>query len=294
MKDRVLVTGAAGGLGKAFAAECAARGWDLMLTDRSDAALAVLAAGLERMYGVDVAWRAADLTVGAQREEMWADLSARGETLCMVVNVAGLDFEGPFTERTSEELCTIVRVNVESVVAVTHRALKFRNPMKPFSVINVSSLAGFQPMPVKAVYAASKRFLLDLSVALGREMKSQGVTFTAVCPAGMPSNPEVMRAIDRQGILGQLTTMNVGTVASRTLDRAARRSSVYVPGTLNAFVGAVSRLVPPRWTAAWVGMRWEKARARVAREDGNAPPLKPARAGGTGAASRHRYVGTPG
>ena len=189
---------------------------------------------------------------------------------------------------------------VEAVVAVTHRALTFRNPMKPFAVINVSSLAGFQPMPVKAVYAASKRFLLDLSVALGREMKRQGVTFTALCPAGMPSNPEVVRAIDRQGLLGQLTTMNVGTVASRTLDRAARGSSVYVPGPLNAFVGAVSRLVPPRWTAAWVGMRWERARARARAGESpyetteSAPPLTPVRAGGTAAASRRRYAGTPG
>jgi short-subunit dehydrogenase len=289
MKDRVLVTGASGGLGKAFAAECAARGWDLCLTDRSEAALTLLAAGLERMYGVDVAWRAADLTVPADREELWADLAARGETLCMAVNVAGLDFEGPFTERTSEELCTIVRVNIESVVAVTHSALTFRNPMKPFAVINVSSLAGFQPMPVKAVYAASKRFLLDLSIALGREMKSQGVTFTALCPAGMPSNPQVIRAIDAQGFLGQLTTMNVGTVASRTLDRAVRRSSVYVPGVLNTVVGAVSRLIPPGWTAAWVGRRWEKARARA-----SAPNPTPEPSVGTEVVSRRRYAGIPG
>lgn len=264
MRDRVLVTGAAGGLGKAFANECAMRGYDLLLTDRDPAALAAFAEGLARMHGADVAWVAADLTDREARERFWAEFAAGGDALRMVLNVAGLDHEGPFRERTCDEVCAIVRLNVEATVAMTHRALAFRSPARPFAVVNVASLAGFQPMPVKAVYAASKRFLIDFTRALGREMARDGVTFTAVCPAGMPSNPEVMRAIDRQGLVGLLTTLNVGTVAKRALDRAERGVSVYVPGALNAFVGAVSRLVPPSLSARFVARRWTRARARAA------------------------------
>ncbi len=278
-RHRALVTGATGGLGKAFAAELASRGHALLLTDRSEAALASLADGLRRLHGADVACVAADLAVPADRDRLFDALAARGDDLSHLVNVAGLDFEGPFADRTAEELCTIVRVNVEATVAMTRRALAFRSPLATLRVVTVASLAGWQPMPVKAVYAASKRFLIDLTVALGREMRGQGVTFTAVCPAGMPSNPEVMRAIDRQGLIGQLTTMNVGTVAKRTIDRAERGASVFVPGALNAAVGALSRLVPPSWTAALVGWRWSRARARspeTARPAADARPAAPA------------------
>lgn len=261
-RPRALVTGATGGLGKAFAAELASRGHALLLTDRSEPALASLADGLRRLHGADVAVYAADLADPAARDRLFDALAARGDVLTHLVNVAGLDFEGPFADRTAEELCTIVRVNIEATVAMIRRALAFRDPLATLRVVTVASLAGWQPMPVKAVYAASKRFLIDLTVALGREMRGQGVTFTAVCPAGMPSNPEVMRAIDRQGLIGQLTTMNVGPVAKRTLDRAERGASVFVPGALNAVVGMLSRLVPPAWTAALVGWRWSRARAR--------------------------------
>jgi short-subunit dehydrogenase len=65
MKSLVFITGATGGLGKAFAVECASRGWDLFLTDLRTENLALLASGLEQAYGVNVHYYACDLTAGA-------------------------------------------------------------------------------------------------------------------------------------------------------------------------------------------------------------------------------------
>ncbi len=261
MRSRVLVTGAVGGLGKAFAAECAARGWDLLVTDRDPDRLRELAEGLRRMGGVEVLALAADLACPADRDRFWQEAEAEGVRLFMAINVAGLDFEGPFGERTCEELCTIVRVNVEATVAMTRAALPFRDPMRTFRIINVSSLAGFQPMPVKATYAASKRFLLDFSIALDRELRGSGVRVLALCPAGLPSNAALVRAIEAQGLAGRLTTLNVGTVAARTLDRSLRGKTVYVPGLGGRLVGYMGRIAPPSLSAFLVGRRWQKARA---------------------------------
>ena len=141
MKSYVLISGAAGGLGKAFAAECAARGWNLFLTDLSEEALAPIAAGLERMFGAEVRTYAADLTDPAAREALWEYVRALGLRFHFLFNVAGIDYEGLFDERQISELRTILRLNVESTVEMTRCVLQQRDYTRTLHVVNVSSLA---------------------------------------------------------------------------------------------------------------------------------------------------------
>ncbi|MEM5773881.1 MAG: SDR family NAD(P)-dependent oxidoreductase, partial [Anaerolineaceae bacterium] len=119
-----------------------------------------------------------------------------------------VDYEGPFFERTNRQIRAIVRLNIESTLEMTHTLLQYRDPSAAFRVINVASLAAFYPMPVKAAYAASKRFLLDFSLALREEMRPMGASVTVLCPAGMPTNPECERGIEAQGWMGPITTMD--------------------------------------------------------------------------------------
>ncbi|MBN1119654.1 MAG: SDR family NAD(P)-dependent oxidoreductase [Anaerolineae bacterium] len=259
MNSSVLITGATGGLGKAFAAECASRGWNLFLTDLNGAALASVAAGLNRMYGIQVQTFAADLTGEDEREALWQHIEESGLRFHSLFNVAGIDYEGLFNERKVGEIRSILRLNVESTVETTRRALQFRDPVQPFRIVNVCSLAAFYPMPVKAVYASSKRFLLDWSLALNQELRSTGVTVTALCPAGMPSNPEVTRAIDAQGWMGRITTMNVGDVAARTIDRALSGRTIYIPGVINQVLRVLGGMFPPQLVAYVIDKRWRKS-----------------------------------
>ncbi len=180
MTRYVLITGATGGLGKAFAAECASRGWSLFLTDVSEQALDDLSRGLARMYSVRVLHLACDLMDAEAREVLWRQIDRLGLRFHMLINVAGLDHEGPFDERQVSELTAIVRLNIESTIEMTRRVLPYRAPEQTLRIINVSSLAAFYPMPVKAVYAASKRFLLDWSLALRQELRGQDITVTAL------------------------------------------------------------------------------------------------------------------
>ncbi|MGE5598480.1 MAG: SDR family NAD(P)-dependent oxidoreductase [Bacteroidota bacterium] len=266
MRSYALITGAAGGLGKAFAAECAARGWDLFLTDLAEPSLALLAGGLSRLYNVDIQYFACNLTDPAAREALWETIRERGLQFHLLINVAGIDFEGPFAERRPDELDAIVRLNVEATVAMTRRVLEHRDKTRTLRIINVSSLAGFYPMPVKAVYAASKRFLLQFSLALRCELRGEDATVTALCPAGMPSNPRVVRSIDAQGFMGRLTARNVGFVAAKTIDRSLAGRAVYIPGAINLFLSRLGGLVPPSLAAAFIGRRWRKARKQYGEE----------------------------
>jgi short-subunit dehydrogenase len=142
---------------------------------------------------------------------------------------------------------------------MTHHLVGYRNPLVPFRIVNVASLAAFYPMPVKATYAASKRFLLDWSRALGEELRHQDVSVTVLCPAGMPTTPETVKAIDAQGWAGFVTTQSVGNVAASTVDAALKGRAVVIPGFVNQFLQAFSALVPTALLVHWIGSRWKKA-----------------------------------
>ena len=165
-------------------------------------------------------------------------------------------------DRKSEEIRTIIRLNIESTLLVTHGLLPFRDHSLPFRIINVSSLGAYFAMPIKATYAASKRFLLDFSLALRNELRDENVTVTALCPAGLPTTPGCIEAIDAQGLAGQLTTENIGRVAHEAVEAALHGRATVVPGFLNRALLFLSGLLPATNIAEIVGTRWRTAHQR--------------------------------
>ncbi len=259
MHSRYLITGAAGGLGKAFAVECASRGWDLLATDLSAGPLTLLAQGLERTYRVEVDYQATDLTNAEERAELFRRIRAEGWTFRGLINVAGLDHEGPFMERDSEDITGILRLNIESTLLMTHSLLAHRDHGAPFRLINVSSLGAYFSMPIKATYAASKRFLLDFSLALRNELRDENVTVTVLCPAGLPTNDVCVEAIEAQGVMGQLTTENIGAVAFQAVEGALRGRAVVIPGVLNRVLLGLGGLLPAGSASEIIAARWRAA-----------------------------------
>ncbi len=259
MKSLVCITGATGGLGKAFAVECASRGWDLFLTDLSEEALDRLARSLSNTYNINVHYHSCDLTDFEARSELFEHIRQQRFQFSFLINIAGLDYEGPFSERSREQIRIILRLNIEANLEMTNALLKLRDTARPFRIINVASLAAYYPMPVKAMYASSKRFLLDFSRALAEEIRPLGATVTALCPAGMPTTPDCIRAIEAQGIAGRLTTRNVGFVAAGAVDSALRGKAVYIPGLLNKLLKTAGSLIPPFFIARVIGGRWQAA-----------------------------------
>ncbi len=260
MKSYVFITGATGGLGKAFTVECASRGWNLLLTDLDPIRLETLASGMRHTYGVDAICHPCNLMDPTERLGLFGKL--RGTKLRMLINVAGLDHEGAFRERSRQEILGIVRLNVEATLDVTHMALPLMDPMGTFRIINVASLAAFYPMPLKATYAASKRFLLDWSLALRSEVRSMGGTVTVLCPAGLATTPECIQSIESQGLAGQLTTVDIGKVAAQTVEAALRGRVIVIPGWLNQSLYFLGKLVPATGIAELIGRRWRQTREK--------------------------------
>lgn len=259
MKSYIFITGGAGGLGKAFAAECASRGWNVFLTDISEDALSQIAASLRRIYGIDVDYIVCDLTESEERNRLFNAIEARALRFWGLINVAGLDYEGSFLDKSKEQIRSIIRLNIEANLEVTHEVQRFRDETKTFRLINVASMAAYYPIPVKATYAASKRFLLNFSIALREEFKAFGGTVTALCPGGMPTTSLVIKSIDAQGFMGRVTTNNVGYVAYHTVNAALKGKPVYIPGFSNRILRFLGKFAPQTAIAKGLAARWAVA-----------------------------------
>lgn len=258
----VFITGAAGGLGRAFAVECAGRGYDLFLTDIDAQRLGAIKDGLLRRYDIRVTAYPCDITDGNEVAGMLAYAEKLDMRFDMLLNVAGVDFEGGFATREPQQVLGIVKLNVEATLRVTHGVLSHRRRNLPFYIVFVSSLASMYPVPLKATYAASKRFLLDFSIALGQELKSQDVSVLSLCPGGLPTTPEALSGIKAQGFWGNATTNRLETVARKTISMVLRKRKIYIPGILNRTFSIAGKLVPPRLIARMLHGRWEKAQAK--------------------------------
>lgn len=249
-----MITGATGGLGTALAVEAARQGYRLLLTDLREEG-AEFAKRLADKYGVEVQYRACDLSSVLARTALFDRFRAEGSLFWALLNVAGLDYEGAFLERKREQMLRMLQINMEATLDITHTVLGLRAPGRTFRLLNVCSFAAFYPIPFKAVYAATKRFLLDFSRALHEELRGIA-TVTALCPAGLPTTAESIRRMQAQGFWGKLTMMDTQFVAHETFTRLLRGARTYVPGFINRVLQVLGWLVPEELLVRLVARRW--------------------------------------
>ncbi len=180
-----LVTGASSGIGEQFARQLSQRGHRVAIVARREARLAELAeelGGPERAIPI-----AADLTQVDDRDRLAATLEAGGHQVDVLVNNAGFGIYRSFAESTRDQELYQLRLLVEAVVDLMGRYLPPMVQRGRGAVINMSSTAGFQPLPFNAGYSAAKSYVLTLSEAVHVEVKDRGVTVTAVCPGPVPT-----------------------------------------------------------------------------------------------------------
>lgn len=257
----VLITGASGGLGRAFALECADRGYDILLTDINTEGLERVKNGILRQYDVRVYTKPCDITDDSDVDSLIKYAKDVDIKLDMLLNVAGIDYEGGFAANSFDNIKEILRVNIEATLRMTYKALSIRRKSGVFYIIFVSSLASMYPMPLKATYAASKRFLLDFSLALGQELKRANVKVLALCPGGMPTKTSCIEAIKAQGFWGEVTTNALEKVAHRAISGVLRGKKVYFPGIVNRLFSIAARIVPVGLITRLIFSRWHKAQA---------------------------------
>jgi short-subunit dehydrogenase len=177
-----LITGATSGIGEAFAQILAARGMNLLLVARSEDKLRAIAQELSEQYGIRAECVPVDLCDVGAAQDVYRRTQALGMTVDLLVNNAGMGTYGSFeTLAPSQELEEIL-LNVAALVDLAHAFVPAMAARQAGGVINVASLAAFQPLPYQTVYGATKAFILSFSLALWAEYRKRGVRIVALCP----------------------------------------------------------------------------------------------------------------
>ncbi len=243
-----LISGASSGIGEAIAHRFAKAGQNLLLVARSEAKLQSLAQELSQQYGVQCFVETADLSKQGAAHSLAAKIAARGLQVEVLINNAGVLEQGAFVNISSKRHQDIIDLNVSGLTAMLSEFLPQMQARGNGKIINVASIAAFQPVVGLASYAASKAYVLSLTEALAEECKGTGVTVTALCP-GITATNMMAGAVDSNASLVKIPDFMVGSVldvAEDAYQACMHGKVIEVPGLVN-FAGTVMARATPKW-----------------------------------------------
>ncbi len=263
-----VVTGASTGIGRSFAHELARGGRGVLLTALPDSGLPSVARELSKSFGVPVEYVETDLTQRTGIEgiiESAYAMENRGMFIDFLVNNAGIGCPGAFSDTTCSGMESVVDLNIRAVVSLTRRLLPLLQRSAGSTIINVASLASFYPMPEMAVYAASKSFVLNFTLALREELRNSGTNVTALCPSGVATNEDTTARLNAQGFVGRLVRMRPDDVVAQGLHGASQSRAIVVPGLLNKILRLLGAYAPRLLITRLNGIRFRKTIKRARR-----------------------------
>jgi short-subunit dehydrogenase len=245
-----LVTGASRGLGRCFARTLAARRQNLVLVARSTEKLEALAE-LRSAHGILVETIPFDLAQPGAGQHLADELARRELQIDLLVNNAGFGDQGRFLTLPLERQLQGINLQNATVVELTNRLARAMVERNQGGIINVSSMAGFQPIPWATVYSATKAFLTTFSLALEAELKRFDVRVVTVCPGRLRVAPEdVVKGGERTNFPGgEQSHEDVVSSALRKLDSGG---GLVIPGAVNKFAAFAERFIPRGQVARFV------------------------------------------
>jgi len=198
-----LITGASAGIGRAYAERLASDGYDLIVVARRAERLDELKRQLESGHGVSVQPLVADLSTESGRRSV--DEVATHPRLEVVVDSAALAYYMPFLDLTPDKADELVNLNVLAPVHMIHAALPGMVERGKGTVVSFASLLAYSAasenpqLPKRAVYAASKAFLLAFFKLLAVELRETGVKVQIVCPGVVKTEFHTRQNMDMSG-----------------------------------------------------------------------------------------------
>jgi len=244
MTDVALITGASSGIGEAFARRLASEGYNLFLVARSGEKLADLSNELAGLHKIRAFYLAADLTRPEADKTVFEYAAENQLDVTLLINNAGVGSMGDFAKLPLERELEMIDLNVRAAVALCRRFLPQMRSRSSGTIINVSSAAGFQPVPFMATYAATKSFLTAFSEAIAEENRPFGIQILALCPGSTDTaffdNAKMQRSFSFKG---QQTPEEVVETALRAI---RRRKVVAISGWANRLVARAVNFVPNR------------------------------------------------
>ncbi len=240
-----LIAGGSKGIGYAIAEALARRHYNLILIARHVDSLKAAKKKLEAAYSIDVKLLANDLSREAAADEISQWCIARKIPLKVLCNVAGFGGQRDYLSLSLDTLRYMVRLNVESCMALTLKLLPLLEKNSPSYVLNVASMAGLAPIPIKNMYAATKSAVIFFSYSLHYQVREKNISVSCLAPGPVFTKPSVIADTKKRlGWFGMKMAVPAERVGEIAVRKTFKKKLLIVPGTLAKLSSIIIRLLP--------------------------------------------------
>ena len=246
-KGTVLITGASSGIGAALAKQFAQHDYDLVITARREKNLQELKDSIHRDINIEII--KCDLTDPNGPDDLIKTIEANGIDIDILINNAGISVPGKFDELDQQDIDNLLSLNVRALTFLTRHYVATMILRGCGRILNVASVAAFQPVPSMDVYAASKAYVLSLTESLSEELRGTGVSVSALCP-GL-TQTEMVDSLGAQNSPPFLLS-SADDVAKEGFDALMAREVIRIPGIANQAAVTWAQH-QPRWLIRGLG-----------------------------------------
>lgn len=239
-----LITGGSMGIGKALAHDCASRGMNLLLVALPGKELEETANEISGKFNVLVHTIAIDLAMIDGPELVYKWCVANDYKINVLVNNAGLAGSSVFKSSELAYTDTRIMVNIRAMALLSQLFIPLLEIHPKSYILNIGSLAAYFSIPYKAVYAASKAFVLSFSQALSSELAQSNISVSVVCPNGVETNSDTFTRIKAHGFFGKLTKIEANRLAKVSINGMLNRKEVIIPKRINRFLLILNHFLP--------------------------------------------------
>jgi len=251
LRPYALIAGGSKGIGYALAEAFAKRNYNLILIARHWDSLQTAKQKLESAYGIHVELLSYDLSREESAGEIADWCTERDIRLKALCNVAGAGGSRDYLSASLDTLRYMVRLNVESCMALTLLLLPLLEKNTPAYVLNVASLAGFAPIPIKNMYSATKSAVIFFSYSLRYQLRDKNISVSCLAPGPVYTNPSIVKETKKQlGWFGdkmEVPPHRVGEIAVR---KTLKGKMIIVPGFFANMISGMLRIMPKRLSAS--------------------------------------------
>lgn len=247
MNKTALITGASKGIGRELAHFFAKDGCNLVLVARSEIELNSLKAELKEKNSISVHIFIKDLCQPDSAKEIFNELKAKNIDIDYLVNNAGFGDYGSFAKAEWETYENMIALNMTTLTQFCHIFIKDWKGRKPGKILNISSIAAFQPGPMMAVYFATKAFVLSLSEAIGQELRHDNITVTTICPGPTSTHFGEVSGMNASQLVKRVKIANAKDVAELGYNAMMKGSATVIHGAQNKIVPFFLRFIPRVW-----------------------------------------------
>lgn len=244
-----LIAGGSKGIGFAIAEALAKRNYNLILIARHESALILAKNQLEKNYPIHVEILVKDLSFENAAEEIASWCKEKEIPLKMLCNVAGFGGSNDYLSLPLDSLRYMVNLNIESTMALSLTLLPLLEKNAPAFILNVASMAGFAPIPIKNLYSATKAAVVSFSYSLRYQLKSKNISVSCLCPGPVFTKPSIEKDTkEKLGWFGEQMAVPVKRVGEIAVAKTLKGRMIIVPGSIAKISSGFIRWLPQRWS----------------------------------------------